>query len=93
MVSHRLQLPFLKAKLNNAGTCSEGNVIERSTDGLNFQPLATYPPNQNTGTDGFLHSGTRYYYRVRAQSNGGESGPSNVASAVAPQVLKSRVVN
>jgi probable HAF family extracellular repeat protein len=69
---------------NNAGSCSEGNVIERSTDGVNFQPLATYPPNQNTGTDGFLNSGTRYYYRVRAQSNGGESGPSNVASAVAP---------
>jgi probable HAF family extracellular repeat protein len=69
---------------NNAGTCSEGNVIERSTDGVNFQTLATYPPNQNTGTDAFLNSGTRYYYRVRAQSNGGESGPSNVASAVAP---------
>jgi probable HAF family extracellular repeat protein len=69
---------------NNAGTCSEGNVIERSTDGVNFETLATYPPNQNTGTDGFLNSGTRYYYRVRAQSNGGESGPSNVASAVAP---------
>jgi len=69
---------------NNAGTCLEGNLIERSTDGVNFQPLATYPPNQNTGTDGFLHSGTRYYYRVRAQSNGGQSGPSNIASAVAP---------
>jgi probable HAF family extracellular repeat protein len=69
---------------NNAGTCSEGNLIERSTDGVNFQALATYPPNQNTGTDGFLNSGTRYYYRVRAVSNGGESGPSNVASVVAP---------
>ena len=69
---------------NNAGSCSEGNVIERSTDGVNFQTLATYPPNQNTGTDGFPNSGTRYYYRVRAQSNGGESGPSNVASVVAP---------
>ena len=69
---------------NNAGSCSEGNVIERSTDGVNFQTLATYPPNQNTGTDGSLNSGTRYYYRVRAQSNGGESGPSNVASVVAP---------
>jgi len=69
---------------NNAGTCLEGNVIEKSTDGVNFQILATYPPFQNTGTDGFLNSGTRYYYRVRAQSNGGESGPSNVASVVAP---------
>ncbi|MBV8214284.1 MAG: hypothetical protein JOZ08_13800, partial [Verrucomicrobia bacterium] len=69
---------------NNAGSCFEGNLIERSTDGVNFQALATYPPNQNTGTDGFLNPGTRYYYRVRAQSNGGQSGPSNVASVIAP---------
>ena len=69
---------------DHAGTCFEGNLVERSTDGKNFQPLGTYPPNQNTGTDGFLNSGTRYYYRVRAVSNGGQSGPSNVASVVAP---------
>ena len=35
-------------------------------------------------TDGFLNPGTRYFYRVRSQSNGGTSGPSNVASVVAP---------
>ncbi|HWX20709.1 MAG TPA: hypothetical protein VN578_12490 [Candidatus Binatia bacterium] len=69
---------------NNAGSCSEFVVVERSTDGVNFQTLATYGNTQTTGTDGFLNSGTRYFYRVRAQSNGGESGPSNIASAVAP---------
>jgi probable HAF family extracellular repeat protein len=68
---------------NNAGSCSESVIVERSTDGVNFQTLATYGNVQNTATDGFLNSGTRYFYRVRAQSNGGTSGPSNVASAVA----------
>jgi probable HAF family extracellular repeat protein len=69
---------------NNAGSCSEFVIIERSTDGVNFQTLATMGNIQTSYTDGFLNTGTRYYYRARAQSNGGESGPSNTASTVAP---------
>jgi probable HAF family extracellular repeat protein len=69
---------------NNAATCSVSVVIERCTDGVNFQPAFTLGANQNTTVDGFLNSGTRYFYRVRSQSTGGESGPSNIASAVAP---------
>jgi len=59
-------------------------VVERCTDGVSFQPVFTVGPNQTTIVDGFLNSGTRYFYRLRAQSTGGESGPSNTASAVAP---------
>jgi len=69
---------------NNATTCSESVIIERSTDGVNFQDAFAVGSNQDTVVDGFLNSGTRYFYRVRAQSTGGESGPSNIASAVAP---------
>jgi probable HAF family extracellular repeat protein len=69
---------------NNATTCSESVIIERSADGVNFQDAFAVGSNQNTVVDGFLNSGTRYYYRVRAQSTGGESSPSNVASTVAP---------
>jgi len=69
---------------NNASSCSEFVVIERSTDGVNFQELASMGPTQNTYIDGFLNTGTRYFYRARAQSTGGVSGPSNTASAVAP---------
>jgi probable HAF family extracellular repeat protein len=69
---------------NNASSCSEAVVVERSTDDLNFQAAFSVGPNQNSIVDGFLNAGTRYFYRLRAQSTGGESGPSNIASAVAP---------
>ncbi|HWY30473.1 MAG TPA: hypothetical protein VNX46_06960 [Candidatus Acidoferrum sp.] len=69
---------------NSAASCSVAVVIERSTDGVNFQDAFSVGPNQNSIVDGFLNSGTRYYYRVRSQSTGGDSGPSNTASAVAP---------
>ncbi len=64
--------------------CSTDILVERSTDGVNFQPAFTVGPNQGSIVDGFLNSGTRYYYFLRAESTGGDSGPSNIASAVAP---------
>ena len=69
---------------NNASTCSTAVQIERSTDGVHFALLVTLGSIQTSYTDGFLNSRTRYYYRVRAQSTGGLSGYSNIASAVAP---------
>jgi probable HAF family extracellular repeat protein len=69
---------------NNATTCAESVTIERSTDGVNFQDAFAVGTIQDTVVDGFLNSGTRYFYRVRAESTGGESVPSNIASAVAP---------
>jgi len=64
--------------------CSESVIVERSTDGINFQDAFALSSTQNTTVDGFLNSGMRYYYRVRSQSTGGVSGPSNTASAIAP---------
>jgi probable HAF family extracellular repeat protein len=72
------------AWVNNTTTCEQELNIERSTDGVNFQYAFSVGPNQGSIVDGFLNAGTRYYYRIRAVSTGGESGPSNVASAVAP---------
>jgi probable HAF family extracellular repeat protein len=69
---------------NSDVSCSTAIVVERSTDGVNFQDAFSVGPNQGSIVDGFLNSGTKYYYRVRCQSTGGESGPSNIASAVAP---------
>jgi cellulose 1,4-beta-cellobiosidase len=68
----------------NNTTCAQFVLIQRSTDGVNFQPLVTLGAVQNTYTDGFLNSGTRYFYRAQSQSTGGSSGFSKVASAVAP---------
>jgi hypothetical protein len=52
---------------------------------VNFTDEFSVGANQGTIVDGFLNAGTKYYYRVRCQSTGGESGPSNEAAAVAPQ--------
>ena len=56
-------------------------TIERALDGTNFLFLAQNNANDSTYTDTNLNSGTTYWYRVRAVNSGGESNPSNVASA------------
>ena len=56
-------------------------VIERSTNGSLFSALATVGPNVTTYSDTGLAAFTRYYYRVRATNDVGNSGWSNVANA------------
>ena len=67
-----------------SSSCAEDVVVERCTDGVSFQEVFTVGLIQNSIVDGFLNSGTRYFYRIRNQSTGGESGPSNIAGTVAP---------
>src|SRR5205823_3372227 len=55
--------------------------IERSTDGVNFTQTALANANATSYTDLGLAQGTRYYYRVRASNQIGDSSYSNVASA------------
>src|SRR5205823_1667741 len=54
--------------------------IERSTDGANFTQIATVSVNANTYLDSGLTPGVRYFYRVRANNNAGDSAYSNVGS-------------
>ena len=58
-------------------------VVERALDGVNFLYLGQAPgPNSVTYRDTSVQPDTAYSYRVIAQSNaGGDSPPSNVASA------------
>jgi hypothetical protein len=59
-------------------------LIERSSDGVNWSPLATVNANVTTFADGAttpLTPSTRYYYRVYAQSASGSSAFSNTANA------------
>jgi hypothetical protein len=65
-----------------------GFKIERSTDGTNFGQIATTGANVTTYSDTGLNESTKYYYRVRASNSGGDSAPSNTASApAAPSLL------
>src|SRR6185503_8816158 len=49
-------------------TNEDGFAIERSSDNINFAPLATVSANIGTYSDTGLTASTTYYYRVRAAS-------------------------
>jgi len=63
-----------------------GFSIERSTDGINYSPLATVPSTPRNYVDAGLSASTSYYYRVQASNGGGNSDYSNVASNTTPAV-------
>lgn len=65
-----------------------GFEVERSTDGVNFAPLATTARNATTYVD---ESGGVYYYRVRAVNSSGASAYSNIASTERPSIGALRV--
>src|SRR5262249_55404745 len=50
-----------------------GNRIERSPDGVNFQPVATVRRDATTFTDSGLTPATLYFYRVVAENQQGDS--------------------
>ena len=55
--------------------------LQRSLDGSNWSTIASPLANAETYTDIGLATATLYYYRVRAQEGGLNSGYSNVANA------------
>jgi hypothetical protein len=59
-------------------------LLESSTDGANFAPLATLAGNQRSYTNSGLALNTTYFYRVQATNAGGLSGYSNIASNTTP---------
>jgi regulation of enolase protein 1 (concanavalin A-like superfamily) len=63
-----------------------GFILERSSNGLNYIPIANLPANSSAYTDTLVSAGQRYFYRVRATNSVGASAPSNIAQAITPQV-------
>jgi hypothetical protein len=59
----------------------DGFKIERSSDGTNFNQIATVGAGVTTYPNTGLAPSTTYWYRVRAFNAGGDSDYSNVASA------------
>ena len=56
-------------------------VVERALDGASFQYLGQTATNDRTYTDTLVQPETTHSYRVISQNLGGDSPPSNVASA------------
>jgi hypothetical protein len=73
--AHRVRLEFVDHANNE-----QGFEIERSPDGLDFQPLVTLAANKTSHEDTGLSADTTYYYRVRAFNGIGSSDYSNVLS-------------
>ncbi len=77
--------PNLNIKLtwtDNANN-ENGFLIERSTNLTSWSQIGTTSANITTYTASGLKSGVKYYFRVRAYNNTGNSNYSNIASAQA----------
>jgi hypothetical protein len=64
---------------NNAYTAT-GFVVLRSTDGINFTPIASVPVMTTTFTDQKVEPGA-YFYRAESTNANGASRPSNTPTA------------
>jgi PKD repeat protein len=58
-----------------------GFVVERSSDGLTWVAIGSVGANVQGYANTGLQADTKYYYRVKARNNAGESGYTNTASA------------
>lgn len=63
------------------GSNETGVTVERSDDGVTFNPIASLAAGTDFYLDGGLQPETLYTYRVYASNSGGPSGMSNEASA------------
>ncbi len=61
-----------------------GFEIERSEDGVKFNPIDIVGPNVTTYSDTGLAENTEYWYKVRAYNASGNSDYANVANATTP---------
>jgi len=75
--------PRIRLQWQDNSNNESGFNVERSTDGVNFTQIATVGPGIRTFSDtGLGTKKVRYYYRVRAYNNSGNSGYSNIASTL-----------
>jgi hypothetical protein len=70
---------------DNSGN-ETGFKLERSTDGVNFNEIATLGADTASYGDGSVAARTTYYFRVRAYNSVGTSAYSNSVSVTTPDV-------
>ncbi|RYF26849.1 MAG: T9SS type B sorting domain-containing protein [Flavobacteriales bacterium] len=83
LAANVIALNEVKLTWNDNSTTETGFEIARSTDGVNFSPLATVSANVVTYTDNTVVAGTTYYYKVRGVEVGGPIIYSNTVNVIA----------
>jgi hypothetical protein len=76
VATNRIELAWADHSTNETGF-----KVEWSSDNLSFNLRATVGAGATNYVDAGLAPGTTLYYRIRATGDGGDSAPSNVASA------------
>ena len=71
----------IRLNWTDASNNETGFKVERSLDGTTWSPAGTPAANATSFTDSGLTADTLYIYRVKATNAGGDSAPSNTASA------------
>ena len=72
----------------DTSTNETGFKIERSVDGVNFTQIALIGANSTNYSDTIgLAASTKYYYRIRATNDGGDSAYSSIASATTASLM------
>lgn len=69
----------------NAAFNATGFIIQQSSDNSNWTTIGTNPPNNNGFVAQNLNEGQRYFFRVIAFNEGGNSAPSGVKDATTLQ--------
>jgi hypothetical protein len=69
----------IKLSWTDKASNESGFKIERGTDGTTFKQLNVIGPNETIYRSGKLTTGRKYYFRVRAFNDAGNSAYSNVA--------------
>lgn len=74
----------LRVSWTDAASDETGYELRRSTDGVNYALVGTYPAGTTFADDSGLNPGTQYSYRVNAVSDGAFSSPLETSAATSP---------
>lgn len=83
LTANVISLNEIRLNWKDNSTTETGFEIARSTDGVNFNVLATLAQNVITYTDNTAVAGTTYYYKVRGIEPGGPVIYSNTVNVTA----------
>jgi hypothetical protein len=64
----RENVPVIDLSWQDRASIEESYVVERSSDGTNFSPLVTLPPNSTSCIDLDVEAGATYHYRIKAHT-------------------------